>query len=113
MIEHVEGGKLKRADILLAHSKDSYWGWSIRLGTRYYWNHASIVNMVRDRGQGYDEASIIDPKMGSIHIDNITSILRTQIGMMGLSRGWTENGFKMIVKWVGCPIVKQLATLPC
>jgi hypothetical protein len=57
MTELVEGGKLKRADILLVHSKGSYWGWMIRLGTRCYWNHAFILYMVRDPNQGYDKAS--------------------------------------------------------
>ena len=71
MRELVEGGKLKRADILLAHSKGSYWGWLIRLGTRCYWNHACILFRVGAPEQGYDKALIIDPKMSSIHIDNI------------------------------------------
>ena len=56
----VEGGKLKRADILLAHSKRSYWGWLIRLGTRCYWNHAFLIHMVKDPSHGYDETLIID-----------------------------------------------------
>ena len=47
MTELVEGGRLKRADILLAHSKRSYWGWLIRLGTGCYWNHAFILCAAR------------------------------------------------------------------
>ncbi|MFC1893021.1 hypothetical protein ACFLYR_03150 [Chloroflexota bacterium] len=67
----VEGSRLKRADILLAHTKGNFWGWLIRCGTRCYWNHAFIIYMVKDPAQDYDKALIIDPKMGSIHMDNI------------------------------------------
>ncbi len=95
MTELVEGGKLKRADILLAHSKGSYWGWLIRLGTRCYWNHALILYMVRDLNQGYDEALIIDPKMGSIHVDNITHYFenpnRYDVAVKRLDKEWFHS----------------------
>jgi hypothetical protein len=95
MTELVEGGKLKRADILLAHSKRSYWGWLIRLGTCCYWNHAFILYMVRDHNQGYDEALIIDPKMGSIHMDNITHYFespnRYDVAVKRLDKEWFQN----------------------
>ena len=91
----VRGGKLKRADILLAHSKRSYWGWVIRLGTRCYWNHAFIVYMVRDPDQGYDEALIIDPRMGDIHLDNITRYFenpkRYDVAVKRLDREWFQS----------------------
>jgi len=93
--ELVEGGKLKRADILLAHSKGSYWGWLIRLGTRCYWNHAFILYMVRDPDQGYDKALIIDPRMGSIHMDNITHYFekpnRFDVAVKRLDEEWFQN----------------------
>jgi hypothetical protein len=95
MTELVEGGKLKRADILLAHSKGSYWGWLIRLGTRCYWNHAFILYMVRDPNQGYDEALIIDPKMGSIHMGNISHYFenpnRYDVAVKRLDKEWFQN----------------------
>jgi hypothetical protein len=95
MIEIVEGGKLKRADILLAHSKGSYWGWLIRLGTRCYWNHASILYMVMDPNQGYDKALIIDPRMGSIHMDNISYYFekpnRFDVAVKRLDKEWFQN----------------------
>jgi hypothetical protein len=91
----VEGGKLKRADILLAHSKRSYWGWLIRLGTRCYWNHAFILYMVKDPNQGYDEALIIDLRMGSIHMNNITHYFeypnRYDIAVKRLDKEWFQN----------------------
>jgi hypothetical protein len=95
MTELVEGGKLKRADILLAHSKGSYWGWLIRLGTRCYWNHAFILYMVRDPNQGYNEALIIDPRMGIIHMDNITHYFekpnRFDVAVKRLDKEWFQN----------------------
>ena len=95
MTELVGGGKLKRADILLVHSKGSYWGWLIRLGTRCYWNHALILYMVRDCNQGYVEALIIDPKMGSIHIGNITRYFekpnRFDVAVKRLDKEWFQN----------------------
>jgi hypothetical protein len=95
MTELVEGGKLKRADILLAHSKGSYWGWLIRLGTRCYWNHAFILYTVRDPDQGCDKALIIDSKMGSIHMGNITHYFenpnRYDIAVKRLDKEWFQN----------------------
>ncbi|OGO23575.1 MAG: hypothetical protein A2144_14795 [Chloroflexi bacterium RBG_16_50_9] len=95
MTELVGGGKLKRADILLAHSKGSYWGWLIRLGTRCYWNHALILDMVRGPNQGYDKALIIDPRMGSIHIGNITHYFensnRYDVAVKRLDKEWFQN----------------------
>jgi len=96
MTELVEGYKLKRADILLAHSNGSYWGWLVRLGTRCYWNHAFIIYMVRDPAQGYDKTLIIDPKMGSIHMDNIAHYFenpkRYDVAVKRLDKEWFQNG---------------------
>jgi len=93
--ELVEGGKLKRADILLARSKGSYWGWLIRLGTRCYWNHAFILYMVKDPNQGYSEALIIDPRMGIIHLDNIARYFgnpsRYDVAVKRLDKEWFQN----------------------
>jgi hypothetical protein len=97
--ELVGGGKLKRADILLAHSKGSYWGWLIRLGTRCYWNHAFIIYMVRDPNKGYDEALIIDPRMGIIHLDNVAHYLgnpnRYDVAVKRLDKEWFQNDSKV------------------
>jgi len=54
--------RLRMADILLIHSKRSFWGWLIRLGTRCYWNHALIVCGVEEPGAGYDKTIVVDPK---------------------------------------------------
>ena len=95
MTELVEGGKIKRADILLAHTKGSYWGWLIRLGTHCYWNHAFILYTVRGSNQGYDEALIIDPRMGIIHLDNITHYFekpnRFDVAVKRLDKEWFQN----------------------
>ena len=95
MTELVEGGKLKRADILLTHSKGSYWGWLIRLGTHCYWNHAFILYMVRDPNQGYDEGLIIDPKMGTIRMGNIAHYFenpnRYDVVVKRLEKEWFQN----------------------
>jgi len=93
--ELVEGGKLKRADILLAHSKRSCWGGLIRIGTHCYWNHAFILYMVRNPDQGYDETLIIDPRMGVIHLDNIAHYLgnprRYDLAVKRLDKEWFQN----------------------
>ncbi len=95
MVALVEGGKLRRADILLAHSKGSYWGWLIRLGTRCYWNHACILYMVRDPAQGSDQALVIDPKMGSIHTGDIAHYFenpgRYDVAVKRLDKEWFQN----------------------
>ena len=95
MAELVENNKLRRADILLIHSKGSLWGWLIRLGTRCYWNHAFIIYMVKDTDQGYDKALIIDPEMGSIHMDNIAhyfeNLNRYDVAIKRLDKEWFQN----------------------
>ena len=60
MTELVEKGKLKRADIILTHSKGSLLGWLIRFGTKSYWNHAALVYVIRNPQQGYDTPFIIE-----------------------------------------------------
>ena len=97
--ELVEGGKLKRADILLTHSKGSYWGWLIRFGTRCYWNHAFILYMVRDSDQGYNETLIIDPRMGIIRLDNIAHYFRNpnryDVAVKRLDKEWFQSDSKV------------------
>jgi hypothetical protein len=91
----VEGGKLKRADVLLAHSKRSCWGWLIRLGTRCYWNHAFLLYMVKDPSHGYDETLIIDLRMGNVYINNITHYFdypnRYDVAVKRLDKEWFQN----------------------
>jgi hypothetical protein len=93
--ELVEGGKLKVADILLTHSKVSFWGWLIRLGTRCYWNHALILYTVRESIQGTNEALIIDPKMGSIRIGNISHYFehpgRYDVAVKRIDKKWFQK----------------------
>jgi hypothetical protein len=93
--ELVEGGKLKAADVLLTHSKVSFWGWLIRLGTRCYWNHALILYAVRESMQGTNEALIIDPKMGSIRISNISHYFknpsRYDVAIKRIDEEWFQN----------------------
>jgi len=51
--------------------------------------------MVRDPNQGYDEALIIDPKMGSIHMGNITHYFehpnRYDVAVKRLDKEWFQN----------------------
>jgi hypothetical protein len=98
-VELLEGGKLKVADILLTHSKVSFWGWLIRLGTRCYWNHALILYAVRESMQGSNEALIIDPKMGSIRIGNISHYFenpsRYDVAVKRLDKEWFQKGSEL------------------
>lgn len=64
--ELVDSDKLKSADILLEHSRGSFWGWLIRLGTGNYWNHALMVCSISGEGNNYEKTLIIDPRMGGI-----------------------------------------------
>jgi hypothetical protein len=95
MTELVEGGRLKRADVLLSHYKRSLWGWLIRLGTRCYWNHALIIYMVGDPDQSNNKVLIIDPKMGSIRMDDIAHYFENQnrydVAVKRLETEWFQN----------------------
>ena len=72
MTELVEGGKLKRADILLTRTKGSLLGALIRFGTKSYWNHALMVYTIKDEKQGYDSTFIIESGGSGIDIHNIS-----------------------------------------
>ena len=72
MKELVEGGKLKRADILLSHTKRSLLSRLIRFGTDCYWNHALMIYTIRSLKQGYDSTFIIESGGAGIDIHNIT-----------------------------------------
>ena len=93
--ELVENSRLKTADVMLSHYKRSLWGWLIRLGTRSYWNHAFIIYMVKDPNKGYDKSLIIDPKMGSIHTDDIAHYFenpnRYDVAIKRLDKEWFQN----------------------
>lgn len=95
MKELVEGGRLQRADIMLAHYKRSFYGWLIRLTTRCYWNHAFIIYMVADLEGGFDKVLIIDPKMGSIHMDDIAYYLanpkKYDVAVKRLDKDWFQK----------------------
>jgi hypothetical protein len=70
--ELIDGGKLKSADILLEHSKGSFGGWLIRLGTSDYWNHALMVCSVDGSGEDSSKTLVIDPRMGGIFTISIS-----------------------------------------
>ncbi len=73
MAELVEGDGLKRADILLSHTKRSLLGRLIRFGTDSYWNHAFMIYTIRSQKQGYDATFIIESGGAGIDIHNITN----------------------------------------
>jgi hypothetical protein len=54
--------ELQPADILLVHSKNSFWGRLIRWGTHCYWNHALLVYSAADPEQGKESPLVIDAK---------------------------------------------------
>ncbi|HEY41405.1 MAG TPA: hypothetical protein G4O18_06055 [Dehalococcoidia bacterium] len=72
MKELVEGGKLKRADILLSRTKRSLLGFLIRFGTNSYWNHAFMIYVLRSPEQGYNTTFIIESGGAGIDIHNIS-----------------------------------------
>lgn len=93
--ELVESGRLRRADILLTHSKGSLWGWLIRLGTRCYWNHALLLYTVRDTTHSYDEVMIIDPRMGNICMGYVSQYLdnpnRYDVAVKRFEKEWFQD----------------------
>jgi len=71
----VDGGRLKRADILLTRTKGSLLGALIRFGTDSYWNHALMVYTIRDDKQGYNTTFIIESGGSGIDVHNIAHYL--------------------------------------
>ena len=95
MKELVEGGRLKRADILLTRSKGSLLGWLIRFGTGSYWNHALMIYVIRSLRQGYETTFIIESGGSGIDIHNIAHYLekpkRYDVAVKRLQTDWFQD----------------------
>jgi len=95
MVELVETGELKRADILVTRSKGSLLGWLIRFGTNSYWNHAAMVYVIRNPELGYDSTFIIESGGGGIDIHNIGHYFehpkKYDVGIKRLEKDWFQN----------------------
>ena len=95
MVALVEKGKLRRADIILTHSKGSLLGWLIRFGTKSYWNHAAMVYVIRSPQLGYDNTFIIESGGAGIDIHNIGHYFqnpkKVDIGIKRLEMDWFQD----------------------
>ena len=95
MLELVEKGKLKRADILVTRSKGSLLGWLIRFGTKSYWNHAAMVYVIRNPELGYDSTFIIESGGAGVDIHNIGHYFerpeKYDVGIKRLEKDWFQN----------------------
>ena len=98
MVELVNGGKLKRADIMLSRTKGSLLGSLIRFGTGSYWNHAFMVYVIKDSSQGYDTTFIIESGGGGIDIHNIAHYLNSpnkyDVAVKRFEADWFEDDIK-------------------
>ncbi len=95
MEELVEGGKLKRADILVTRSKGSLLGRLIRFGTESYWNHALMIYVIKNTNLGYETTFIIESGGGGIDIHNIAHYFerfkKYDIGIKRLEADWFQK----------------------
>jgi hypothetical protein len=98
MEELVEGGKLKRADILVTRSKRSLLGKLIRFGTESYWNHALMIYVIKSTNLGYETTFIIESGGGGIDIHNIShyfeKLKKYDIGIKRLEADWFQKDVK-------------------
>jgi len=68
--------RLHATDILLIHTKHSFWGWLIRFGTHCYWNHALMVCSAGGSQQDYRDMLVIDAKTdGTIVMSRLSEYL--------------------------------------
>jgi len=92
---HPEGFELKKADILLEHTRRTFWGWLTRLGTRNYWNHTLMVHDVQDMGQGYLKITVLDPRMNQILIKDVADYFKGlrdyDVGVRRLEQEWFQS----------------------
>ena len=95
MTELVERGRLRRADVILTHSKGSLLGCLIRFGTRSYWNHAALVYVIKNPQYGYDTTFIIESGGAGIDIHNIghyfQNTKKVDIGIKRLEEDWFQS----------------------
>jgi len=98
MRELVERARLKRADIILTHSKGNFLGWLIRFGTKSYWNHAALIYVIRNPQQGYDTTFIMESGGAGIDIHNIAHYFqnpkKVDVGIKRLEKDWFQNDNK-------------------
>lgn len=91
----VEGFRLRKADILLEHTRNSFWGRLIRIGTGNYWNHTLMVYDVEDTPEGYQKILVVDPRMSEINIRNLTEYFKGldnyDVGVKRLEEEWFQN----------------------
>lgn len=92
----LEGFKLKKADILLEHTRAGLWGRLIRFATGNFWNHALIVCEVSDKNRGSDKTLIIDPRMGGVYVVDIADFLKGlknyDIAVKRVETKWFQDG---------------------
>ena len=92
----IEACKLRPTDILLVHTRRSFWGWLIRFGTHSYWNHALMVCSVGEREQDYDNILVVDAKTdGSIVMSKLSEYLKRSdkydVAVKRLRVDWFNN----------------------
>lgn len=92
---HLEGFKLKKADILLEHTRHSFWGWLIRVGTGNYWNHALMVYDAEETSEGCQKVMVVDPRMSEINIRDISDYFKEladyDVGVKRLEEEWFQK----------------------
>jgi hypothetical protein len=93
--------ELRPTDILLVHTRHSFWGWLIRLGTHSYWNHALMICRVGEREQDYDNILAVDAKTdGSIVISKLSDYLKRSdkydVAVKRLKADWFNNDSQSI-----------------
>ncbi len=88
--------RLRATDILLVHTKRSFWGWLIRFGTHCYWNHALIVCSTGSKKQDYENMLAVDAKTdGTIVMSRVSDYFNRQdkydVAVKRLGAGWFHN----------------------
>ncbi|MDD5065749.1 MAG: hypothetical protein PHF84_01755 [bacterium] len=83
-------------DIILVHTKRSFFPWLIRFGTRSYWNHVAAVFLIRNKDKGFNNSFIIESATGGVDIHNILDEYfleprKYDIGIKRIRAGWLKN----------------------
>ncbi len=101
--EFIQGGHLKRGDIVLCSGKHGIFSRLIRWGTRSYFSHAALVFAVPHLNEGFDKAFLIESIGKGIDLTDLEHYLESDdynIAVRRLEQPWFEEHSPQLPKMI-------------
>lgn len=101
--EFIQGGHLKRGDIVLCSGKHGILSRLIRWGTKSYFSHAALVFAVPHLNEGFDKAFVIESIGEGIDLTNLEHYLESDhynVAIRRLEQPWFEHHSPRLPKMI-------------